>query len=35
MTLYTLENATLRLQVAEQGGAIEGLWWLHQARTCA
>lgn len=30
MTLYTLENSNLRLQVAEQGGAIEGLWWQHQ-----
>ncbi|MDD9650306.1 aldose 1-epimerase [Klebsiella pasteurii] len=33
MTLYTLENGTLRLQVAEQGGAIEGLWWLHQGKS--
>jgi len=32
MTLYTLENEDLRLQVADQGGAIEGLWWQHQGK---
>ena len=33
MTLYSLENDALRLQVAEQGGAIEGLWWQQQGIT--
>ncbi|MBA7935215.1 aldose 1-epimerase [Klebsiella sp. RHBSTW-00215] len=32
MTLYTLENEDLRLQVTDQGGAIEGLWWQHQGK---
>lgn len=33
MTLYTLENETLRLQIAEQGGAIEGLWWRNLGKS--
>lgn len=32
MTLFTLDNGQLRLQVADRGGAIEGLWWQHQGR---
>ncbi|EMT5711301.1 aldose 1-epimerase [Klebsiella oxytoca] len=33
MTLYTLENGTLRLEIADQGGAIEGLWWWNQGKS--
>ena len=33
MTLFTLDNDRVRLQVAERGGAIEGLWWQHQGKT--